>query len=70
VSRVQEIEAAIDRLSLEEFRSIARWLREREQQRWDEQLDSDSAAGRLDFLFEEAEAESQKGPLREWPAEK
>ncbi len=38
---------------------------EREQQRWDEQLDSDSAAGRLDFLFDEADNES--GLVRPWP---
>jgi len=67
MDRVGEIEAAIDRLSPEEFRRIAIWLRERDQQQWDEQLDRDSASGRLDFLFEEAEGESEKGPLREWP---
>jgi hypothetical protein len=32
-----------------------------------DQLDSDSSAGKLDFLFDEAESESAKGLLREWP---
>jgi hypothetical protein len=41
----------------------------REQRRWDQQLDADSSAGKLDFLFDEAESESAKGLLREWPAE-
>jgi hypothetical protein len=67
MSRVEEIEDAIDRLPPEEFRRIARWVREREQQLWDEQLDRDSASGRLDFLFEEAETEAEKELLREWP---
>ena len=70
MSRVEEITAAIERLSPTEFRRIAKWLHEREQQRWDEQLDSDSASGKLDFLFSEAEKESQENPLREWPPKK
>lgn len=39
----------------------------RAQERWDEQMDRDSSAGKLDFLFEEAEGASAKGLLREWP---
>jgi hypothetical protein len=30
---------------------------------WDEQLDRDSAAGRLDFLFDEASKESGSGSV-------
>ena len=68
MDRVEEIEAAIDSLSDAEFRRIARWFRERSAKLWDDQLDSDSASGKLDFLFEEAEGESKEGLLREWPA--
>jgi hypothetical protein len=70
MDRVEEIEAAIDGLPPEEYRRIVHWLRLREEQRWDEQLDHDSAAGKLDFLFDEAEIESAKGLLREWPTGK
>jgi hypothetical protein len=66
MSRVEEIEAAIDGLPPEEYRRIAQWFRAREQRRWDERMDADSSAGKLDFLFEEAESESAKGLLREW----
>lgn len=51
MSRVEEIQAAIDGLPQEEYRRIIQWFRVREQERWDEQLDADSSAGRLDFLF-------------------
>jgi hypothetical protein len=68
MSRVEEIEAAIDGLPPEEYRRIIEWFRLREQRRWDEQLDADSSAGTLDFLFDEAEGESEKGLLREWPS--
>jgi len=67
MSRVEEIEAAIDGLPPAEYRRIVQWFRAREQRRWDDQLDSDSAAGKLDLLFDEAESESAKGLLREWP---
>jgi hypothetical protein len=67
MDRVEEIEAAIDSLPPEEFRRIAKWFRDREQRLWDEQLDCDSVSGKLDSLFQEAESESKKQLLREWP---
>ena len=70
MDRVEEIEAAIDGLPPEEYRRIVQWFRARDQERWDEQMDRDSSSGKLDFLFEEAESESAKGLLREWPPRK
>jgi hypothetical protein len=70
MDRVEEIEAAISGLAPEEYRRLVQWFRAREQARWDEQMDRDSSAGELDFLFEEAERESAQGLLREWPPRK
>jgi hypothetical protein len=70
MDRVEEIEAAIDGLPPEEFRRIVEWFREREQRIWDEKMDRDSCAGKLDFLFVEADEESAEGLLREWPSPK
>lgn len=67
MDRVEEIEAAINDLPPEDFRRIANWVRERDQSLWDLQLDSDSSSGKLDFLFEEIEADSQQGLIRDWP---
>jgi hypothetical protein len=64
MDRVEELEAAIANLPPDDYRRIADWFRAREQARWDDQLDRDSAGGNLDFLFDEADAE---GSLREWP---
>ena len=64
MGRVEEIEAANDGLSPEEYRRVVQWFRVREQKRWDDQLDSDSSGGMLDFLFDEAESESAEGLLR------
>lgn len=70
MDRVEEIEAAISGLAPEEYRRLVQWFRAREQTRWDEQLDRDSSATKLDFLFEEAERDSAQGLLREWPPRK
>jgi hypothetical protein len=67
MDRVEEIESAIDGLRPEEYRRVVDWFRAREQRRWDEQMDSDSSTGKLDFLFEEGETQPAKGRLREWP---
>jgi len=34
---------------------------------WDKQMERDAAAGKLDFLFEEAERAKREGTLRDWP---
>jgi hypothetical protein len=70
MDRVEQIEAAISGLGPEEYQRLVQWFRTREQARWDEQMDSDSSAGRLDFLFKEADREAAQGLLREWPPRK
>jgi len=70
MERVEDIEAAITNLPPEDYRRLVEWFREREQTRWDDQLDQDSAAGKLDFLFGEAERESAHGLVRAWPPPK
>jgi hypothetical protein len=67
MDRVEEIEVAINNLPPEEYRRLSQWFRELDQRRWDEQLDRDSAAGKLDFLFDEAESESARRLLHDWP---
>ena len=68
MSRVEEIEAAIDGLPPAEYRRLVLWFRAREEKRWDDQMDSDSSAGKLDLPFDEAESESANG-LRDWPSQ-
>jgi len=70
MDRVKEIEIAVESLPVEDYRRFAEWFRERDQKEWDEQLDRDSASGKLDFLFEEADAAANSGRLHEWPPAK
>ena len=64
---LQELKEAAVRLSPEEFTALTAFLVARDNAQWDEQIESDSAAGRLDFLFEEADRERAQGKLRDWP---
>lgn len=70
MDRVEEIEAAIHDLPLDEYRRLAEWFQALEQSRWDAQIDEDSSTAKLDFLFEEAESELAQGSLRVWPPRK
>ena len=70
MERVEEIEAAITNLPPEHYRRLVDWFRAREQARWDEQIDKDSVAGKLDFLFNEAEREPAHGLVHPWPPSK
>jgi hypothetical protein len=67
MSRVDEIERAIQELSREEFAQIADRVHALEAERWDDEMDRDSSSGKLDFLIAEAHDEEEKGRLRDWP---
>ena len=67
MSRLSEIERAIQELSPDEFFELARRVHELEQERWDAEMDSDSRSGKLDFLISEAEEDRQQRRLTNWP---
>ncbi|MGO9477702.1 MAG: hypothetical protein ACLP7I_07140 [Limisphaerales bacterium] len=67
MNAVEKIKQEIEGLSGEDFDSLALWVDRRRNEKWDRQMDDDAAAGRLDFLFEEARAEGQSDKLRDWP---
>lgn len=66
---VEEIERAVEELPPSDVARLAAWLAEYDAKVWDKQMEEDSAAGRLDFLFEEARSERKAGKLRDWPSE-
>ena len=51
MSRLREIEMAIDALPDEEYSELRRWFLERDWAKWDRQIEADSASGKLDFLL-------------------
>jgi hypothetical protein len=58
---VKEIETAIMQLSLDELLELSNWLAEYQAQVWDEQIEADLEAGRLDLLLAEVDAEYEAG---------
>jgi hypothetical protein len=65
VTKVQEIQVAIESLPREEYVRLRQWFSERDWEQWDKQIEADSEAGRLDFLIKEAFAEKAKRHLKE-----
>ncbi len=65
MSKVEKIQAEIESLSEEEYARLRQWFSERDWEKWDRQIEADSASGKLDFLIEEARAEKAKGKFKE-----
>jgi hypothetical protein len=64
VSTVQEIEAAIAKLSPKEFLELCDRLRAKHPDAWDRQIQQDSDAGALDFLVRELDEDIGRGRAR------
>lgn len=60
---VEGIKSAIASLSQEYCARLRDWFSERGWEKWDEEIEKDSAAGKLDFLVKEAVAEKNRGLL-------
>ena len=69
MSRVKQIEQAIQELTPEEFAQLAQHIHALEQERWESQMDHDAGSGKLDFLRDEARGERENGTLKAWPPE-
>lgn len=65
MSKVEEIQAAIETLSEEEYVRFREWFTEKDWKKWDKQIERDSKLGKLDFLIKEAFDEKAKGKLKE-----
>jgi len=63
MSSVEEIKSAIASLSQEDYTRLRDWFSERDWEKWDEEIEKDSSAGKLDFLVKEAVAEKKQGLL-------
>jgi len=55
MTRLETLEEEIKKLSPTEFSQLRDWLLEQDWELWDQQIERDSASGKLDALFDEAE---------------
>jgi hypothetical protein len=54
MTRVEELELAVEALPEKEYHQFRSWFLERDWEKWDRQIEADVQAGKLDFLIEEA----------------
>ena len=64
MSTVAEIENALEALPIEDARRVAGWLQQYLDAKWDKQMDKDIAAGRMDKLWEKAQADIAAGRVK------
>ncbi len=64
MSKVDEIKDAIESLPEEEYVQLRHWFSEKDWQKWDKQIKSDSKSGTLDFLVKEAFKAKKKRCLK------
>lgn len=65
MTSLAEIEAAITQLPEAEARQLAVWLQDYLYKKWDQQIASDLAAGKLDKLIQQAESDITAGYVRD-----
>jgi hypothetical protein len=61
---VEDIEEAITQLPEEQLREFRSWYEKYDLETWDEQIEQDSAEGKLDALAEAAIADHEAGKSR------
>jgi hypothetical protein len=62
--KVEHIENQIRELSAAEFAELREWVLEQDWAAWDAQIQSDSAAGKLENMVSESKAEFDRGKTR------
>ena len=67
MSTVQEIESAITQLKPRQVHAVADWLLEYRERLWDEQIEADAQAGKLDSLIKKAKAVYRAGKATPFP---
>ena len=61
VMDIREIEEAIVQLPAKDVDKLAHWLEDYREQMWDQQIEEDLEAGRLDALLAEVDEECEAG---------
>lgn len=63
--QIEQIQTEIEALLEKDFIRLRNWFAQKDWERWDRQIEADVAAGKLDFLLQEALAAKVQGELRD-----
>ena len=64
MTKLEDIEMAVEQLSPDELAKFRAWFDELQARLWDQQIERDMKAGKLDWLADEAAAEHAAGLTR------
>jgi hypothetical protein len=64
MTKLEQIEKSVAELSGEELEAFSEWFEAFQEARWDQQIEADSATGKLDQLADEALADFRAGRTR------
>ena len=65
MTKIEELEKAVDSLPEQEYGQFRHWFLERDWEKWDEQIEADSETGKLDFLIKEASEGKGQNKLKD-----
>ncbi len=65
MSKISAIRKAIEALSEDEYVELRQWFSDRDWKKWDQEIEEDSTAGKLDFLVREAFNQKRQGKLKD-----
>jgi len=65
MTKIESLEKEIEQLSPQELRAFRRWFAEFDAKLWDQELERDVAAGKLDRLVDQALAAHRRGEGRD-----
>lgn len=65
MTKVEKLEREVQKLTRTELAAFREWFREYDSDEWDQQIEGDVRAGRLDKIAEEALAEHKAGRTKE-----
>jgi phenylalanyl-tRNA synthetase beta subunit len=65
VTKIEALENQVSKLSPEELRAFRRWFVQFDAAQWDDQIEEDARAGKLDRLADEALAAHRRGEGRD-----
>ena len=63
--QIEQLQREIESLPHKEYMRLRRWFMQKDWEQWDQQLETDVAAGKLDFLLAEATSAKVQGKLRD-----
>ncbi len=65
MTKVQRLEREIEELTRDELAAFRKWFQKYDSAMWDEQIEQDARAGKLDKLAEKALADHKAGRTQE-----